>query len=216
MPDLRRAAPCFRGIPAREIWGYAVWFFVAVVISIPEAWSGFGNAPWPTLSITVAHLETLWPGTRVVIVGLIVLLVFQALKYPLRQTGNFAATGEPVRGRTPNGRLTKNPAGISEVLGVGYLLLALGAVAGGSVITASLTSDMYILGYVLYGLLAIFLVLGPNALAFWFARDVIFPTFFRTIADLERRWRFAAVLAVFALVILAFHLAFFPWPNVPT
>jgi hypothetical protein len=216
VPALRRAAAPFRGIPAREIWGYAVWFFVAVVFAIPEAWSGFGNTPWPTLSITVAHLEALWPGTRVVIVGLIVLLVFQAFKYPLRHTGNFAAAaGEPVRGRTPNGRLTKNPDGISVVFGVGYLLVALVAVAGGSLITASLTSDMYILGYVIYGLFAIFLVLVPNALAFWFARDVVFPTFFRTIADLESRWRFAAVLAVFALVILAFHLVFFPWPNVP-
>ena len=196
-------------IPAREIWGYGVWFFIAVVFAIPESWAGFGSPSWPTLSITVAHLENLWPGTRVVIVGLMVLLIFQAVNYPFRRAAAAA-------GRTTNGRLTRHPDDIRAVSGVGYLLVALGAVAGGSLITASLTSDMYVLGYVIYGLFAIFLVLIPNALAFWFARDVAFPTFFATIGDLERRWRFAVVVIVFALVILALHLVFFPWPNVPT
>lgn len=195
-------------VPARELWGYGVWFFVAVVFAIPESWAGFGNPPWPTLSITVVHLEKLWPGTRVVIVGLMVLLVFQAVNYPFRRVG-------ATRGRTPNGRLARRPDDIRVVSAVGYLLAALGAVAGGSLITAILTSDMYVLGYVIYGLFAIFLVLVPNALAFWFARDVAFPTFFATIGDLERRWRLAVVVVVFALVILTFHLVFFPWPNVP-
>jgi hypothetical protein len=203
----------FRAVPAREWWGYGVWFFVAVVFAIPEAWSGFGSAPWPTLSLTFAHLETLWPGTRVVIVAVMVVLIFQALKYPVSHAGVFP--GEPLRGRTAYGRLTEHPHDVIAVSSVLYLLLAMAAVAGGSLITASLTSDMYVLGYVIYGLFAIFLVLIPNTLAFWFAKDVTYPTFFRTITNLERRWRPAALIIVAALVALTFHLVFFPWPNIP-
>ena len=40
-----------------------------------------------------------------------------------------------------------------------------------------------------------------------------FPTFFRTIGDLDRRWRPAAMIIVAWLVVLMFHLAFFPWPD---
>jgi hypothetical protein len=199
--------------PARAAWGYGVWSFVVIVFAIPEAWAGFGTTPWPTLSITIAHLEKLWPGTRVVIVGLIVLLVFRALRYPFGQTGGAAG---PQRGWTPNGRLTRRPDAISEVSAIGYLVIALAAVAGGSLITAHLTSDMYVLGDVLWGLFAIFLVLIPNTLAYWFGKDVAFPTFYALMGDLESRWRLAVVLVVFGLVILALHLVFFPWPNIPT
>jgi hypothetical protein len=198
-----------RGITAMERWGYAVWFFVAIVFAIPEAWAGFGSPPWPTLSITVAHLESLFPGTRVIIVALIVLLIFQAVRYPFR-----AGASRPPPGRTPGGRRIRGHGQASPVPALAYLLVALAAVAGGSLITASLTSDMYVLGYVIYSLFAIFFVAIPNALAFWIARDVPFPTFFRTMGDLEQRWRLVAVVVVWALVILALHLVFFPWPNI--
>ena len=54
----------------------------------------------------------------------------------------------------------------------------------------------------------------PNALAFWFAKEVPFPTLYRTVADLERRWRPAAMVIVVGLVVLMFHLVFFPWPDI--
>jgi hypothetical protein len=191
-------------IPAREWWGYGVWFFAALVFAIPESWAGFGSPPWPTLSITIAHLETLWPGTRVVIVIFLVFLVFQALRFPLSFPG-----------RAASGRLATRPRDVREIPAAGYLIVALAAVAGGSLIAASVSGSMYVLGYVIYGLFAIFFVAIPNVLAFWFGRDVAFPTFFRTIANLERRWRLAAVAIVAALTILLFHLVFFPWPNIP-
>ena len=75
-------------------------------------------------------------------------------------------------------------------------------------------SDMFVLGYVIYGLIAIFLVIIPNALAFWFATEVPFPTLHRTVANLERRWRPAAMVIVAGLVVLTFHLVFFPWPDI--
>jgi len=42
---------------------------------------------------------------------------------------------------------------------------------------------------------------------------VPFPTLFRTVADLERRWRPVAMIVVAGLVILMLHLVFFPWPD---
>jgi hypothetical protein len=95
-----------------------------------------------------------------------------------------------------------------------YFPLAVGVVAGGSVIAGIVSSDMFVLGYVIYGLIAIFLVIIPNALAFWFAAEVPFPTLYRTVANLERRWRPAAMVIVAGLVVLMFHLVFFPWPDI--
>lgn len=46
---------------------------------------------------------------------------------------------------------------------------------------------MFVAGYVIYGLIAVFLVIIPNALAFWLATQVPFPTLCHTVANLERR-----------------------------
>jgi hypothetical protein len=213
-PGLARLAARARAIPPRELWGYGVWLFVAIVFAIPEAWAGFGSPPWPSLSITIAHLEKLWPGTRVVVVAVVVFLVFQAVRYPFRYTGAFAsAQGERI-GRTAGGRLTRRPGDVPVLATVAYFLAAMALVAVGGLVTATATSDPYVPGYVIYSLFWIFLVGVPNTLAYFYARDFAFPTFFRTITNLESRWRLAAVLAVFALVILALHLMFFPWPNI--
>jgi hypothetical protein len=117
-------------------------------------------------------------------------------------------------GRTANGRLTAAPpGGVNPVAGLLYIPLALAVVALGSLIAALASSDRFVLGYVLYGLFTIFCVFVPNLLAYRFARDVPFPTFFRTVYDLDHRWRPAAMIIVAWLVVLAFHLAFFPWPD---
>jgi hypothetical protein len=81
-------------------------------------------------------------------------------------------------------------------------------------LAATASSDMYVLGYVIYGLFAIFLVIIPNVMAFWFAREVPFPTLAYTVADLERRRRPATMIIVAGLVILMIHLAFAPWPDI--
>ena len=64
---------------------------------------------------------------------------------------------------------------------------------------------MFVFGYVIYGLIAVFLVIIPNALAFWLATEVPFPTLY-TVANLERGWRLAAKGIVAGLVVLMFHL----------
>ena len=203
-----------RGITAREVWGYSTWLFFGLVFGLPESWAGAASPPWPTLSDTIGHLETLWPGTRVVVVVLIALVAYSAVRYPAGHTGEFSLReGEPRRARTSNGRLVRSVYGVSPVPALVYIPLALGVVAVGSLIAAVTSSDKFVLGYVLYGLFAIFCVIVPNLLAYWFARDVPFPTFFRTIADIDHRWRPAAMIIVAWLVVLMFHLAFFPWPD---
>ena len=206
----------FRSVGTREWWGYGVWLFVGLVFGVPESWAGITNPPWPALSDTVGHLEQLWHPVRVIVVALIVFIVFNAVRYPPGQTGEFpAGEGEPTRVRTPCGRVARRGTGTASAVSVFvYFPLAVGVVAGGSVIAAIAGSDMFVLGYVIYGLIAIFLVIIPNALAFWFATEVPFPTLHRTVANLERRWRPAAMVIVAGLVVLMFHLVFFPWPDI--
>jgi len=202
-----------RGFTAREVWGYSTWLFFGLVFGLPESWAGAASPPWPTLSDTIGHLETLWPGTRVVVVVLIALVAYSSVRFPPRHSGEFPGrAGEPWRGRTGNGRLIRS-ADVGPVLALIYIPLALAVVAVGSLIAALTSSDRFVLGYVLYGLFAIFCVIVPNLLAYWFTRDVPFPTFFRTIGDLDGRWRPAAMIIVAWLVVLMFHLAFFPWPD---
>ena len=206
----------FRGAGAQEWWGYGVWLFVGLVFGVPESWAGITNPPWPALSDTVGHLEELWHPVRVIVAALIVFVVFHAVGYPPTQTGEFAAReGEPKRARTPCGRVTRGGASAAPAVHVFlYFPLAVGVVAGGSVIAAIASTDPFVLGYVMYALMAIFLVIIPNALAFWFAKEVPFPTLYRTVVSLERRWRPAARVIVAGLVVLMFHLVFFPWPDI--
>jgi hypothetical protein len=206
----------FRGVGARERWGYGVWLFAGLMFGVPESWAGITNPPWPALSDTVGHLEELWHPVRVIVVALIVFIAFHAVSHPPGQTGEFPAReGEPKRARTPNGRVARSGTGTACAMPVlAYFPLAVGVVAGGSIIAAIAGSDMFVLGYVIYGLIAIFLVIIPNALAFWFAKEVPFPTLYRTVASLERRWRPAAMVIVAGLVVLMFHLVFFPWPDI--
>jgi len=206
----------FRGADAQERWGYGVWLFAGLVFGVPESWAGITAPPWPALSETIGHLEQLWPPARVIVVALVVSIAFHAVRYPPSRTGAFAAReAKPKRARTPFGRFARSGTGAARAVPVFvYFPLAAGAVAGGSVIAAIAGSGMFVLGYVIYGLIAIFLVIIPNALAFWFTKEMPFPTLYRTVANLERRWRPAAMVIVAGLVVLMLHLAFFPWPDI--
>jgi hypothetical protein len=212
----RARRPRFRGEGERERWGYGVWLFVGLVFGVPESWAGITSPPWPALSDTIGHLEQLWHPVRVIVVTLIVFAAFRAVTYPPGRAGESAApAGKPARGCTPCGRRARagtKTAGAVPVLV--YFPVAIGVVAGGGILAATVGGGSFVLGYAIYGLIAIFLVLIPNALAFWFAADVPFPTLYHTIANLERRWRPAAMVIVAGLVVLAFHLVFFPWPDI--
>jgi hypothetical protein len=51
-------------------------------------------------------------------------------------------------------------------------------------------------------------------IAYLWARDVPFPTFLRTLANLERWAHFVSALITLGLAILLVHLALYPWPGV--
>lgn len=216
LPRAGRLRTRFRGVGARERWGYGVWLFVGLVFGVPEAWAGITKPPWPALSETVGHLEQLWHPARIIVVTLMVFIAFHALRNPPGRTGESAARERNgARARTPCGRFARNGTSAACTVPVFvYFPLAAGVVAAGSVVAAAADGDLFVLGYVIYGLIAIFLVIIPNALAFWFARDVPFPTLYRTVANLERQWHPAAMVIVAGLVVLMFHLVFFPWPDI--
>ncbi len=203
-----------------EKWGYAFWLFLGLVFGVPESWAGLANPPWPALSDTIGHLDAVWPPTAVIVVAVVVIVAFYFVRVPVSQPGTMAyGQGGPGRrtgagvGRTFNGRLSRTPADTSPVPALIYIPLALAAITIGSIIAAVTSDDYWVLGYVIYGLIAIFLVIIPDVLAYWFAREVPWPTLLATVTNLERRWRPAAVVVLAGLVVLMFHLAFFPWPD---
>jgi len=216
----REFAARFSGMSTTEKWGYGIWLLMGLVFGIPESWAGLANPPWPSLSDTIAHLDALWPPTAVIVVAAIVIIAFYFVRVPVSQPGSLVytqgglgrGTGAGV-GRTYNGRLSKTPADISPVPALLYVPLALAAITVGSIIAAVASGDFWVLGYVIYGLIAIFLVIIPSVLAYWFAREVPWPTLLATITSLERRWRPAAAVVLAGLVILMIHLALPPWPD---
>src|SRR5258707_1207955 len=90
------------------------------------------------------------------------------------------------------------------------------------------SSPHYHVGYVLYGLLGLFCVVIPSVLAVSFGRDIPFPTFYRTVANLEeslatsKRMRslgptlawLVSYLILTGLVILLLHLTLYPFPSI--
>jgi hypothetical protein len=87
------------------------------------------------------------------------------------------------------------------------------AVVVAGLLTASRTSDKWVLAYVIYGLIALFFVVIPNA-AVLLKRDLPYSTLLCTVDDLRRRWHPAAMVILAGLVVLLIHLAFYPWPHV--
>ena len=210
----------FSGMSTTEKWGYAFWLFLGLVFGVPESWAGLANPPWPSLSDTIGHLDALWPPTAVIVVAVIVIVAFYFVRVPVSQAGSLVlgsgglgrGTGAGA-GRTYNGRLSKTPADISPVAALIYISVALAAIAIGSIVAAVVSGDYWVQGYVIYGLIAIFLVIIPSVLAYWFAREVPWPTLLATITSLERRWRPAAAVVLAGLVVLMIHLALPPWPD---
>jgi len=209
----------FSDVSTTEKWGYGFWLFLGLVFGVPESWAGLASPPWPALSDTVTHLDALWPPTAVIVVALMVFVAFYFVRVPVGPAGSptHAGGGRGTgagTGRTYNGRLSRTPTGISPVPALIYVPLALAAITVGSIIAAVASGgDFWVEGYVIYGLIAIFLVIVPNVLAYWFAREVPWPTLLATVVSLERRWRPAGVVVLAGLVILMLHLAVPPWPD---
>jgi len=87
-------------------------------------------------------------------------------------------------------------------------------VVAGSLL-ATTSQNRFLVGYVLYSLIAVFWIVVPNLAAYFLRKDFPFTTLFFTIRALGRRLQFVAALVAALLVILLLHLAFYPWPSPP-
>jgi hypothetical protein len=197
----------------REYWGYGVWLFMGAVIAVAELWAVAGSPWWPTLSGTVGHLEQLWTPVKIIVVAMIAAGAGQMLSHPPRQQ-EFAPPGRRPHWRTNSGRLTRAEGGRTAELGhaLWYFPVAVILIAAAAAAAAGLNSSRLVAGYVIYGLIAVAFLIIPNVLAFWFAREVPFPTLFRTLENLDTRWHPAVLIIVAGLSVLAIHLVAYPWP----
>ena len=195
--------------------GYELWAAVGAVIAIPEIWAAVARPPWPTISGTVGHLETRWNFVAVIVVAVLVVVAANAVRIRMTDTETVVrqVDGQQL-GRTPGGRLTPYPDRRGELPALGYFLVFVACVVIGSFIGATLSDNKWILGYVIYGLIATLCVIVPSILALTPARNAPFTGAFVTLADLQRRLHFVAVVLLAGLVILLIHLAFYPWPDV--
>lgn len=197
----------------REAWGYGVWLLTGLAIATPELWAIAGDPPWPTISATVAHLEARWAVAKIIVVALITSSAVQLLTYPPTRSRQRLSGGRPRR-RTQTGRLTKavdtTPSEIAYA--ASYFPLAALLIIAAAAATAAASTDTYVVGYVLYGLMALALLVVPNALAYRWAKEVPFPTLFRTLADLHARFQPALLIVCSGLAVLVVHIVAYPWP----
>lgn len=213
MTEVTTGAPAVGGRSA-EFWGYLMWGLAGVVIAVPELAAVFELADWPTISATIGHLERDHSWVRLVVVFVIVVLAYYSLPQLAMPPRQPAAL--PGRVTTANGRVTPDPDAVrTEGMG-GYLVLACAvlaaavAFAGGA---RAVDPGSFTGAYVLYGTIAVMWVVVPSVLSMFFAREVPFPTLFRTIGYLEHRAGFVAATVLALLAILLLHLALYPWPR---
>lgn len=197
---------------------------MGVVIAVPELWAARwgSNSRWPTISTTVGHLEDRWPVVALAPVALLAGFGYQLLRFkPALLTVQADLQG---LGRTQEGRLAKVDFATSELqtrtdlelIEEGrrslsarlYFAIAAIVVAIGWVGAATLSDNRFLVGYILYSLIAVLWVLVPSALAYWWRKDVPFTTLFFTLRQLDGRLHVVAAVVAALLAILLLHLAF--------
>ncbi len=223
-----------------ELWGYVIWTICVAIVLVPEiaaASTGSRSVPWPTISAMTGHLEYSASWVSLIVVALVVSAAFGVFSYHSHQPG--MSPGHPSRrvfGRTARGRLTHvqrreaattstvepedgtgdpdlatTPTPTAEVVWALVAVAVTAVIAFGTWFTSAHDGgDKFVTAYVLYGLIAVFVVIFPNVISFFFRRDVPFPTFFRTLRYLEVRCHPAVLLVAIGLVILVLHLALYP------
>ena len=197
---------------------------MGIVIGVPEIWAAISGDDfyWPTISTTVGHLQDRWPVLTLIPVALIVGYGYSALR--LRPATTALQADMSAITRTPQGRLTQSDPTLEQLAAGEPTPICLrssrrhtsssrhcSSIA--APLAVSPNHNRFLVGYVLYSLIAIFWVIVPNIAAYWFKRDAPYTTLVVTISCLARRLTFAACLAAALLVILLIHLAFYPWPS---
>lgn len=219
----------FGDVSRSEGAGYAVWGAMGIVIGVPEIWAAVGGEDflWPTISTTVGHLQGRWPVVALLPVAAIVMSAYSVLRFR-PETTSLQADQQAVS-RTAQGRLVKQDVSFGELASgavpppepprakwpvIPYFAFATAVVVAGT-LAAVPFENRFLVGYVLYSLIAVFWVLLPNALSYVRGTDIEFTTLFFTVRCLGRRLPSAASLVAALLVILLLHLAFYPWPSRP-
>jgi hypothetical protein len=203
----------------REVWGYAVWGAMGVVIAVPELWAAIGGAAveWPTISGTVGYLEYWHVWVSIIVVGVLVWAAFNAVQYEASKRVA-APAPQPPQGqayRTPGGRLSRREPSDEPVNAIVYFAVAIAVTVGLSLWSyLDRPHDKYRLGEVMYALIALFWMVIPAAYAYIGGKDVPFPTLFATIQALEQRLRLVAIVFAAGITVLLIHLALYPWPAV--
>ena len=190
-----------------ELSGYWFWGLVAAFIAVPELLAAFSkdlraDIPWPTISNLVGKdLERHHHWVAALVVGLIAAAITHAFTRPadLKQVG-YAV-------RHPNDTTSLDWSWQ-------YIVLTAVVTSAAGFAASLLGGSKNDIGYAIYGALALLGVVVPSALAFFWHRVLSIPTLFATLALLEARRRWVVVVVVSLLVVLAFHLALYPWPNV--
>jgi uncharacterized membrane protein YobD (UPF0266 family) len=192
-------------VPLGERNGYVFWGLVALFIGIPEVLAALSDTlkariPWPTISNLVGkHLEARHHWIALIVMGVIVLVIYQAL------------TRRPDRTRA--GHPLSRPADTTTTWDWGGLYIVLVVASGVAAIAGAFGAGKIALGYAIYVTLAVTGIAIPGALAYWWGKVLNIPTLFATFAFLQQRAAWAAAILVALLVILLFHLALYPWPN---
>jgi hypothetical protein len=198
----------------REAWGYAFWIPLILLLFLPaELVPAFGGPDWPTFSTTIGHLEYLFAPTALLVVAVMVFTAFNALARRRRETG--LAKGA-YRLDAHGGRIVWSGAKQPDKESVPMWIYLLGSAA----LITGLATIAFVWGgywpgaYVLWSLVAFFVIVLPSMLAFFLAKHVQFPTLFRTVANLRSHVHMVATAVLAFLVVLAVHLSLYPWPNV--
>jgi hypothetical protein len=190
-----------------ERQGYYFWLptigtvLLIEVLGATTSWFG-GAIPWPTLSMTVGHLENLWPLTAVLVVAVIAAALFQTLAF----------RNKP--GATVRGRMRRRGAGDPVSLDWYGWWFVLSLTVASFFLAWLAGAGLYQYGYAIYGTVLGLGFVVPSLLLFFGHRLVAFPTLFSTASSLQKRLHFVTLILATGLVVLAVHLAFYPWPDI--
>lgn len=215
--------------------GYVVWGAMGVVIAIPEIWAAAGSGlPWQTISSTIGTgLARDHTYVSLIVILVLAIVGYFSFRFPPARTASAVDSAASVRKRDfrrlgRGGRLTlstKRPDSDAESVGrfgILYAAASSGVIAGATILTDQLSSghaERYHASYVLYGLIAVFWILGPSVVALASGHEAPWPTLFVTIKSLENRLGplFGALVAaviVGGLGILLLHLVLYPFPDI--
>ena len=203
-PDERRSllARALNAPDESTAQGHLFWGVAVGLILLVEALAAFAHVDWPTISSTVGHLENRWTWIAAVVVGVIAASGFLALGVPSERKTRLGHArmriGDPEPRQVP--------------FYTAYVPLAATLVA--LVVARAFTHDKYVLGYWIYGTVAVTGIVIPSALVV-FKLEAQFPSLFETVRRIHGRWHYwVATVVAAGLAVLTIHLALYPWPDI--